>query len=189
VPSNVIRLSDRPTDGHLVEAARAGDGAAKAELYRRYSRMVANTAIRLLGKDRDLDDVIQETFTQALGRLDRLKDPQAFAEWLRRIAVRCAINTIRRRRLLARLGILKSASVQPEDLIAKSAPPDVRVELEQIYQLIESLPAKERAVLILKRVEKLKLQEIADLTGMSVATVKRKAAKAEGLLEKRWGPR
>ncbi len=116
VSDNVIRLAERPTDGALVRAATAGDESAKAELYRRYVGMVANTVYRILGYEQDLDDILQDTFVVALGSLHKLADPQAFGAWLRRIAVGTTVGVLRRKRMLSRLGLLKPVSSQMDQL-------------------------------------------------------------------------
>jgi RNA polymerase sigma-70 factor (ECF subfamily) len=183
VAHHLIRLEDRPSDADLVEAARKGDLAAKSTLFRRYVNMASATTYRLLGRDTELEDIVQESFTEALATLDRLERPQAFCAWLMRIVVGTAIATLRRRRLLTRLGLLRPEPVQLEALVNRDAPPDMAVELRALYRLIDALPAAERAILVLRRVEELTLPEIAERTSLSLATVKRKLAHAEQLLE------
>ncbi len=180
---NVLRLADRPTDADLVQAALAGDRPAKSALYRRYVDMVAATAYRLLGRDTELEDIVQETFITAFASLARLERPQAFSAWLARIAVGTAVATLRRRRLLTRLGLLRSEPLQLETLIASNAPPDVAAELRAVYRVLESLPVAERVVLVLRRVEELSLQQVADRTTWSLAKVKRKLVLAERHLQ------
>jgi RNA polymerase sigma-70 factor, ECF subfamily len=181
--SNLVRLEDRPTDADLVIAARGGDLAAKEALFRRYVGMASAAAYRLLGRDSELEDIVQESFLTALASLARLERPQAFSAWLTRIVVGTAVATLRRRRLLTRLGLLRPEPVQLESLVAHQAPPDVAVELRAVYRLLDSLPTAERVVLVLRRVEQLSLQEVADQTSWSLATVKRKLARAERLLD------
>ena len=180
---SVTRLDLRRTDAVLVTDALAGDGKAKEALFRRYVGMVSGLSLRLLGRDAELEDIVQESFSVAFGALHKLERPQAFAAWLSSIVTRTTIATIRRRRLLSRLGLLRGEPVQVETLIAPTAPPDIAAELAGVYRLVADLPLKERVVLVLRRVEELSLQEIVEQTGWSLAAVKRALVRAEARLE------
>lgn len=179
----VTRLDQRRPDGALVAAALEGDLGAKEALFRRYVAMASGLSLRLLGQDAELEDIVQESFTVAFGSLHTLERPQAFASWLAAIVTRTTIATIRRRRLLSRLGLLRGAPVQVETLIAATAPPDVAAELSAVYRLVADLPLKERVVLVLRRVEELTLPEIVTQTGWSLAAVKRALVRAEARLD------
>ena len=171
------------SDAELVLAARAGDAWASDALVRRHAARVNGLVLRLLGRDRDVDDVVQETFATALTALDRLQEPQAFAAWLSSIVVRITGKLIRRRRLLARLGLGRaSLAIDLDELIGPTVPLDDAMELRRLYALAERLPASLRIPLLLRRVEGLGLDELGRVTGLSVATVKRRVAKAEELL-------
>lgn len=179
---NVIQLPPRASDGELVDAALDGDEAAKAQLYRRYVRKAAGTAYRLLGSDTDLEDVVQDSFVAAFATLEKLERGDAFWAWLSRIVTRTAIDAIRRRRMLARFGLLRLQPIHVETVVATTAPPEVSAELGLIYRALQSLPTAERVVLVLRRVEQLTIVEVAEQTGWSPATVKRKLARAEKFL-------
>jgi RNA polymerase sigma-70 factor, ECF subfamily len=147
--------------------------------------MVAGMAFRLLGRDDDVDDLVQDSFVEALRSLDRLQAPQAFASWLASIVVRTSSKVLRRRRLLTRLGLRRGdAAIDIDAVVAPSAPPDVATELRALYARIQALPANERVVLVLRRVEGLAIDEIATLVGASPATVKRRIAEGEQRLAK-----
>jgi RNA polymerase sigma-70 factor (ECF subfamily) len=181
----VTRSGAGPTDAALVVAARAGEDWAREALFRRHAPMVAGMAFRLLGRDEDVDDLVQDSFVEALRSLDRLQAPQAFASWLASIVVRTSSKVIRRRRLLTRLGLRRGdGGVDVDAVVSPSAPPDVATELRALYARIEALPARERVALVLRRVEGLGIDEIAALVGASPATVKRRVAEAEQLLAK-----
>jgi len=179
---SVTRLDPRRTDASLVIASVAGDEKAKEALFRRHVGMASGLALRLLGRDAELEDIVQESFAIAFGALPKLEQPQAFAAWLAAIVTRTTIATIRRRRLLTRLGLLRGEPVQIETLVAPATPPDIAAELASVYRLVATLPLKERVVLVLRRVEELSLQEIVEQTGWSLAAVKRALVRAEGRL-------
>ena len=182
-PDNVVRLELPPTDAELVLAARAGRERALDQLFHRYAKQAAGLAYRLLGRDDEVDDIVQDSFAAAMISLHRLKEPQAFAAWLWSIVTRTVTRAIRRRRLLRRLGLLPSpGDVEPSLRIAPDASPEVVAELHAVYRVIDSLPADERVILVLRRVDDLTHQEIAERTGWSVATVKRRLESAETTL-------
>lgn len=183
--ATVTALDTWRTDESLVLAACAGEREAKAALFRRHVRSASDLAYRLLGRDDELEDVVQESFVAAFSSLSKLTDPRAFKGWLTAIVTRTTIATIRRRRLLARLGFVHVERVQIENVLAPNAPPDVLAELEAVYRSLDSLPANERVVLVLRRVEQLPLEEIARTTGFSLATVKRRLARAEERLNEK----
>jgi RNA polymerase sigma-70 factor (ECF subfamily) len=173
------------TEETLVVAARAGDQAAQSTLFLRYAREARAIAYHLLGPDDEIDDVVQDSFAAAISRLSELQDPRAFKTWLAAIVSRTTIATIRRRRLLTRLGFVRVEPTEMEDVLARDATPDVLAELTAAYGLLGSLPAVERTVILLRRVQQLTLEEIAQRTGLSLATVKRRLALAERRLSKR----
>lgn len=171
---------DLPSDRALVLAARRNEGWASDALIRRHARRINGLAFRLIGRDSDVDDLVQDTFASAFGSLDRLVDPDAFGGWLSAILVRTASKVIRRRRLLARFGLGRDLlAIDLDELVSPATPPDVALELRRLYTVAEALPDELRIPLILQRVEGLELEEIKQLTGASLATVKRRIAKAE----------
>lgn len=173
-----------PSDAALVLAARAGEEWAREALFRRYARLAFGLAYRLLPRDADLDDLVQDSFLVAFQRLDRLGNPQAFQAWLSSIVVRTAGKRLRRRRLQLRLGLLRSEPLDVEQVVSRSAPPDVAAELRAVYGLLDQLSAEERVALVLRRVERLEIPEIAQQMQLSPSTVKRRLSAAEARLER-----
>lgn len=178
------RAGAGPSDAALVAAARAGENWASEALFRRHARMALGLAYRLLPRDVEVDDVVQDSFVYALQRLDSLQNPQAFAAWLGSIVVRTVSKRLRRRRLLTRLGLRARESIDPDQVIGASAPAEVRVALKRVYAIVEELPAEQRVALVLRRVDGLEIPQIAEAMGLSSSTVKRRLKAAEELLER-----
>jgi RNA polymerase sigma-70 factor, ECF subfamily len=176
-----------PSDAMLVVAARAKEPWAREALFRRYAPMANGLALRLLGRDDEIDDLVQDSFVAALRGLESLKDPQAFAGWLASIIVRTSYKLLRRRGLARRLGLRPATPIDLDALVSHEAPPDVAAELRAVYSLVEDLPANVRVPLVLQRVEGYALEEIARLMGASLATVKRRVAEGERQLEAAFG--
>jgi RNA polymerase sigma-70 factor (ECF subfamily) len=96
------------------------------------------------------------------------------------IVTRTAHKRLRTRRLRRRLGLLPtSESTSVIDAIASDANSETRAQLAEIYAVLERLPAQARIALVLRRVEGMNIEEIAQLMGISIATVKRRLQRAE----------
>jgi len=171
-----------PSDAQLVEAARGGQRWATEALFRRHVRFVNGLAFRLLPRDAELDDLVQDSFIEAFSGLARLADPGAFKGWLGAIVVRTAHKRIRRRRLLERLGLRRREPIDLEAVVGSSSSAEHALALRRVYALLESMDPEERIALVLRRVEGLELTEVADRMGLSLATVKRRLTKAEAVL-------
>jgi len=153
------------------------------EAYRRYASYVAVVAMRLLGRDDEIDDVVQEVFLEAVRGLQRLREQGALKGWLATVAVRVAGRRLRRRRLRGLLGLDRSPGYL--ELASHDAPPDQRAMVARVYLLLDRIPVRERLAWTLRHVEGEPLDEVARLCGCSLATAKRRIAKARARLD-RW---
>ena len=169
-----------PSDAALVVAARAGEQWAREAIYRRYSGLAFGMVYRLLGRDHEVDDLVQECFAQALANLHRLDDPQALGAWLGSLIVRTTHKMLRRRAVATRLGLRKPMDPLDADrVVSPNAPADVQAELRAIYRIIENLPTRARIALVLRRVEGMSQEEVAEAMGVSLSTAKRLLADGE----------
>ncbi|APR78356.1 RNA polymerase sigma factor RpoE [Minicystis rosea] len=172
-----------PSDAALVVAVRANEGWAFEALYHRYADLAYGVAFRLLGSPEDAEDMLQESFIEAFAAIHRLQEPAALRSWLCSVVVRRTCKLLRRRRLLNRLGLRRrEGPIDFDGLIGRGCPPDVYTELRALYGILDTMPAEVRVVLVLRRVEGATLDEIAKLTGLSLATVKRRLTAAEAIL-------
>jgi len=169
-------------DSELVTAARAGESWAAEALYRRHRKMVHQIASRF-ARAHDRDDLVQDSFLKALCSLDKIENPELFRSWLASVVTRTAAHGFHRRRLLSRLD--GNEALAPEHLASRAAQPDVFAELRTVYRVLERLPVEARLVFILRRVERMSIEEVAARLGRSVATIKRRLAHAERLLSRR----
>jgi RNA polymerase sigma-70 factor (ECF subfamily) len=142
--------------------------------------MAEHLALRLLGSDQDVDDVVQDAYVIALSRLDQLEEAQAFASYLAGVVVRLVRRLLRRRRLTRALGLSPPPEpLDPTAFAAADAPADIVAELRALYARIDRLPTDERIALLLRRVDRLPFDEVARVCGCSIATVKRRIVAAE----------
>ena len=192
--ARVTHISPQPpkaepglSDAALVAAALRREAWAAEALFRRHADAANGLAFRLLGRDNELDDVVQDAYLIVLDQLHRLKDPQSFAAFLATVIVRRVRRLLRRRRFARALGLMPAAEpADPTGCIAQLAPADAVVELRSLYRAVERLPTNERLALLLRHIEKLPFDQIASMCGYSLATVKRRLSAAEARLAA-WG--
>ncbi|MBM4359260.1 MAG: RNA polymerase sigma factor [Deltaproteobacteria bacterium] len=159
--------------------------AAEA-LYRRHAPFALNLAARVAGTSTDIEDVVHDAFLRALQKLDRLRKPAAFRMWLGSIVIHGVRSRLRRERLRRLLGLSEARGAQPieiDRIASPSASPAVRAELAQLYALLGTLAADDRIAWTLRNIEGHELEEAAALCDCSLATVKRRIARAQRYID------
>jgi RNA polymerase sigma-70 factor (ECF subfamily) len=168
-------------DAALVQGFRRGDPGARAALYDRYADHVHRVLYRVLGFDRDLADLHHDVFVRALASLPKLEEPSALKGWLTMIAVHVAHSSITRRRRRSWLWFLPSDEVPEVESSAASG--EVLDALRATYAALEKLPADERIAFALRFIDGMELTEVAASCNTSLATVKRRLARASASFE------
>ena len=153
--------AEAESTGALVRAARRGERAAFDRLYRRFAPVVHGVLLAQVQKA-DADDLVQQVFETVLHRLPDLREPDAFPGWLLAIARRAAADAHRRR---------PPPSPLAEDPV-DPADPERSTEARRILAAIRQLPDAYRETLLLRLVQGLDGQEIAELTGLTVGSVR-----------------
>lgn len=124
-----------------------------------YRADVYNASLRILGNAADAEDVTQDTFVAALQRMSTYDPAQAIGPWLRAIARNRAIDLIRRR----------ARAPEPEVAHAESAENLAieRLEAERVRAALDRLPARDRALLVLRYWEDQSVDAVARTLGMT----------------------
>lgn len=164
------------SDETLVCLLRAGRPGASRVLIERYGRYVERLVVRTLGSDPDVPDLVNEIFAEALESIHTLRDPAALTGWIGSVALTTARAFLRNRSRRRHWVCLS-----PPDSLAERAttpvPAEVYHALDRTQALLDRLPLDERSVLSL-RLTDAKLAEIAEITGVSLSTVKRRLSRA-----------
>lgn len=190
-------------EGELVALAIAGDPAAFTELVVRHQDRVYGLALRLLRDPAEAEEVTQETFLAALEKLPSFRGEAALGTWLHRVAANAALMRLRRKRRSP-----ETLSTEPmEDLLPRfdvngnlltsgpahdwSKRADEQLHDREIRQAIErevqNLPDDYRIVFLLRDVEDLPSEDMAELLGISVAAVKSRLHRARLVLREKLG--
>ena len=165
------------TDEELVARSRSGDAESFNQLILRWERPIFALAYRVIGREEDARDVCQETFLRAFRALPGFKGEAKFSSWLYRIALNLCRDWIRRQRRTPvsqlpedadalELAAVTGPTESIEDLVA-------RRELSAVVEeAMARLPVEQRTAIVLKEYHGMTFQEIADLQGCPLSTVK-----------------
>ncbi|MEM6956540.1 MAG: sigma-70 family RNA polymerase sigma factor [Myxococcota bacterium] len=172
-------MSANLPDGELLKAAKAGESWAQGALARRHLPMALRVAGRIMPASADREDIVQDAFVKAFSRLGSVREGDAFAGWLRAIVVRTALNRVRRRKLERTLGLQRSEAADLSQVVGHEADPLQRARLQEVYAILERVPAADRVAYVLRVIEGLTISEVAQATGSGTSTVKRRVRRVE----------
>ncbi|OJW19469.1 MAG: hypothetical protein BGO49_09110 [Planctomycetales bacterium 71-10] len=188
-------MTSNRDDSSLVEACRAGRTEAYGELVARYQGRLYPMVLRLVGSREDALDVLQDAFVRGFEKLDQYRGGSSFYTWIYRIAVNLAMNRLRRRRFRRALSLLDPRGVRPAFDPPDESPtgaPSYEAERAEREAMVESalnaLEPDHRAVVILKDFEGRRYEEIGELLGIPVGTVRSRLHRARQQLRRRLLP-
>ena len=151
--------ADEPTESRLVRMVLAGDRDMFGRLYELYAPLVHGILLARMPRS-EVEDVVQDIFLHALGKLHTLRDANAFGPWIAMIARNRAIDFHRRSRETVEV---------TEDL---TSPDSSGAKAEEILAIIRTLPDAYGETLVLRLVEGMTGPEIATRTGLTAASVR-----------------
>jgi RNA polymerase sigma-70 factor (ECF subfamily) len=165
------------SDEELVARSIGGDVDSFNQLILRWERPIYALAYRVIGREEDARDVCQETFLRAFRALPGFKGQAKFSSWLYRIALNLCRDWIRRQR---RAPLMQPPEgVELVDLVSERGPSESIEELvarQELTAIVEQamalLSEEQRTAIILKEYHGMTFQEIADLQGCPLSTVK-----------------
>jgi RNA polymerase sigma-70 factor (ECF subfamily) len=170
-------------DHRLIAECLKGRTAAFGELMRRHQDRLYNTVFRMLHSAEDAQDVVQEAFLHAYQSLDSFKGDAQFFTWLCRIAMNTAISLRRKRRAVVPIeaGPNGESGIDPPDESDEADPSHGMAQAEQgrrIHQALGRLSGEHRSVLVMKDMEGLKYEQMADLLGVPIGTIRSRLHRA-----------
>jgi RNA polymerase sigma-70 factor (ECF subfamily) len=161
----------------LVAGLGVRDPRALAVFGERFIRPVTGVLRRILGADPEVEDLRQEVFARAMGSIGHLERPEALSAWMTSITGRVARDHMRRRARRRWLRIMAPTTVP--DAEAPTPSSSVREAHRWIFQFLDRLPVDERIAFSLRFIAGMELKEVAAACGVSLATTKRRLARAD----------
>ncbi len=199
--------SRKDSDEYLIRTWKSGDLSAFEEIVRRHQKMVLNLAYRMVNDFAEAEDLSQEGFLRAYLKIDQFRGESTFRTWLYKIVINVCRSYLRKRFLLAKVGLYGKKQVSDKTVLSEQnidtgeihprmvlndtteqeiEQKDVQLQLEQV---INMLSGKQKEVFILKHVEGLTISDIANILNSAEGTIKSHLSRAvknlRGLLKER----
>lgn len=183
--------SENPIN-QLVRRSQAGDVAAFEELFNQFQRTIYNVVYQMLRNEADAADVTQKVFIRVYKSLPRLKSPEAFVSWLHRIALNMTRNYIRDTTRVRVESLDRPYAGEEEnntrEIADDSQDPAAHAEVEEVrahvHEALQGLSEDHRLVVTLHHLEGHSVEEIGQLMGCSVGTIKSRLSRARAHLKR-----
>ncbi|MDY0271320.1 MAG: RNA polymerase sigma factor RpoE [Advenella sp.] len=189
-------MSDRDVDAELVARVQKGDKRAFDLLVLKYQRKIMRLLSRMLNNHAEVEDIAQETFIKAYRALPQFRGDSAFYTWLYRIAINTARNWLssnQRKMLVSDTFETKDGETfsQSDNLIDIDTPESRMVSSEiaqTVNKAIEDLPEDLRTAIVLREIEGLSYEEIAQTMECPIGTVRSRIFRAREAIAARLKP-
>jgi RNA polymerase sigma-70 factor, ECF subfamily len=175
----MVELTSQPDIS--IEALRSGNRSEFARLVDAYSAPIYRLGLRMLGNEQDAEDVLQNTFLNALTHLSSFEGRSSILTWLYRIAVNESLMTMRRGKPEVNIDDADTSDDDTDDLAQSqfvdwgSLPEDVLLSSEgkqALDRAIQNLPENLRMVFLLRDIQELSIKETAEALGLTESNVK-----------------
>ena len=179
------------SDRELVSTAITGIESGFEELVRRYQRPISAYVYRMVGDYEAALDLTQEIFMKVYGSLARYRSEFKFSTWIYKIAHNAAIDHLRRNAAREQ-SIIKGSVTEPYELPIESGKLSPELESEkkerrvEIETVVRSLPAAYRELIILRHSQDLTYEEIVEVTGLPLGTVKNRLFRAREMMRQQF---
>ena len=187
LPHSVSSVTEQDEE-QLVISSKKGNQDAFAQLVQQHQRRVFNLAFRMLQQYEEANEVTQETFLAAWQGLPSFRGDAQFSTWLYRIAYNCALKQLEQRKRDKALQVV----VQAEQIVASigqeqrvDAALETHARQTMVQEQLSQLPAKYRIVLILRHLQEMTYEEMAQILTMPIGTIKTHLFRARNLLKER----
>jgi RNA polymerase sigma-70 factor (ECF subfamily) len=174
---------DPRTDAEIVQAVLDGDKNSYARLVDDYGERIINYLARMTGNRYEAEELAQETFVRAYCALGSYKPQYKFSTWLFKVATNLCINHLKKQKRLTHIDDYQDW-VMPDSSSHANPPLEAqRRELQrQIQEAIKQLPPSYRSVIVLRHLNGLSYQEIAEVTELPMGTVKSRLGRGRSRL-------
>lgn len=167
-------------DNNLINKVKSGDNQAIVKLVNLYKDKIYYLGYRMLGNKEEAEDICQETFIRVYTNIDKYNNKYKFSTWVYKIATNLCIDRIRKNKnIIYSLDnnlenndnadwytLVPDSGLNPEEEVI------LNEQNNSIQQSFEKLPVKYRAIMILRYVDELTLQEISEVLDLPITTIK-----------------
>lgn len=173
----------------LIHELRLGNEAAFRWLVNYYRNRVYNTVLNILQQEAEAEDAAQETFIQVFESIAKFKEESSLATWIYRIAVRKAIDKLRKRKLVKRLQVILPWWMPEEKKNDDNAfiHPGVLIENKEkagiLFKAMARLPDKQQLAFTLIKVQGMSYAEVCDIMQQSTKAVESLVSRAKANLQ------
>ncbi len=175
-------------DSYYIQKIKDGDVGAYANLVDRHKKMAFNIAMQIIGNREDAEEITQDAFLKAYQALDRYKGESKFSTWLYRIIYNASISKMRKKKL-NQVSIDDDYNASVNVKSTQSALQALTNEEQKLFinRALDKIGGDEKTIINLFYLEENSVDEVSDITGLSVANVKvklhRSRKKLYGILE------
>jgi len=178
-----------PEDKKLVQAAQRGDQAAMGALLEKYQDRLYRVVLRMVSHRDDAAEVTQDAMLKVVKNITKFKGDSNISTWMIRIAMNQSISHLRRRKLRKTTSLDQTPGGDPNNRAMRhdlqdsaEPPPEMRVEqsemVELLHQALEMLGEDFRSVIVLRDIDQMDYQQIAEVLDIPTGTVKSRLFRA-----------
>lgn len=167
----------------LVDRCLTGEPAATRELFRRHRGRVHACLFRVLGSNRDMDDLLQEAFLQVFQSLRGWRAEASLATWIDRVAVRCAYRYLSQKGRRVQTEAITDEEQFPANDTSGSRRQLARDGVKRLYAVLDALSPAARLAFTLHEIDGRSIAEVAELVGSSVTATKLRVWRARKSVE------
>jgi RNA polymerase sigma-70 factor (ECF subfamily) len=190
MPSNLGVELQKSTDEELITGFQEGNNFAYNELVRRYKDRLVNFIYRYVGNYDDAEDIVQETLVKVYVSKHLYKEIAKFSTWIYTIAINLAKTKVIKKQKTKVFSLSAAYDDEEKDFDIKDETylPDenanAKFQEEIIQKALNSIPENYRKLIILRDVEEFSYEEICDMTGLPMGTVKSRINRGREKLQK-----
>lgn len=161
----------------LIELSKADDSAAQYRLYKLYAKAMFNVAMRIMNSREEAEDMLQDSFVDAFGRLSGFRYESSFGSWLKRIVINHCLNELKRKK--AELHFFDDMSIFDKNTVENEKPKGDVLNVSQVREAMEQLPNGARMIFSLYLLEGYDHVEISQILSISESNSKSQYMRAK----------
>lgn len=183
---NMVKPTEKEIDYTLMRAIQGGDMVAFTEMVDRYKNRLMNVIGRMLSSSEEAEDIVQETFVRVYQHRQSFNFKHCFSTWIYTIGLNLARNELRKRKKFKFYDITEMQGSESEFAVDAKLPSRLP---EVLQNAVEGLPEKYKTAFMLRDVQELSYEEVAQVLDVPLGTVKSRVNRARLILRDKLQPR